>query len=242
MHSNSSFILVYGGFMARFADVFPGKSLLVVIHATVDLAHVLRNISIALDNGAHGVFLINHGFSALELRRIYLSARTQFPQAWIGLNFLDLDRSAGLQSLPFSVSGFWTDNAGVFDTNIRDAVTFWDQWKHRELDALYFGGVAFKYQNHVQDISGTAVLAAPFMDVVVTSGDQTGTPPSVEKIKMMREALHDHPFAIASGISVRNINDFLPYADCFLVATSVSTSFTELDPLKVGELARVIRG
>nr|NIN71503.1 hypothetical protein [Gemmatimonadota bacterium]NIO31186.1 hypothetical protein [Gemmatimonadota bacterium] len=49
-------------------------------------------------------------------------------------------------------------------------------------------------------------------------------------------AVGGFPLAIASGITPENVGDYLDVADCFLVATGISSSFTELDPVKVRSL------
>ena len=38
-----------------------------------------------------------------------------------------------------------------------------------------------------------------------------------------------------------NVTDYLPWADCFLVATGISYTFEELDPARVRDLVRVVR-
>ena len=60
---------------------------------------------------------------------------------------------------------------------------------------------------------------------------------------MMKEAIGDHPLAIASGISLENVEQFLPYSDAFLVATSLLKPGTEdFDPQRVKDLVRAVRG
>ena len=56
----------------------------------------------------------------------------------------------------------------------------------------------------------------------------------------MKEAVGDFPLAIASGITPENVADYLDVADCFLVATGISRSFTELDPAKVRSLSEQV--
>ena len=58
---------------------------------------------------------------------------------------------------------------------------------------------------------------------------------------MMKQAIGDFPLAIASGITPENVKDYLEVADCFLVATGISNSFSELSPVRVRELVRNIR-
>ena len=102
--------------------------------------------------------------------------------------------------------------------------------------------MAFKYQRLIYDLRQAAVKATPYMDVVTTSGPGTGHAAAVAKIRLMKQALGDFPLAIASGVTPENVADYLPYADCFLVATGISRSFEELEPERVKLLVRNIRG
>jgi uncharacterized protein len=56
----------------------------------------------------------------------------------------------------------------------------------------------------------------------------------------MRQALGGFPLAIASGITPENVEAYLPYVDAFLVATGISSSFTELDSERVRMLAEKV--
>jgi predicted TIM-barrel enzyme len=79
------------------------------------------------------------------------------------------------------------------------------------------------------------------MDVVTTSGPGTGEAAHVDKIRVMKEALDDFPLAIASGITPQNVGDYLPFSDCYMVATGISSSFVELDPRLVRNLVDTVR-
>jgi len=106
---------------------------------------------------------------------------------------------------------------------------------------LYFGGVAFKYQRSVDDLQMAASTARDYMSVVTTSGPGTGAAARVEKIRTMKLGLRDYPLAIASGITPDNVGDYLPYSDCYLVATGISRSFEDLDPLLTRRLVEIVR-
>ncbi len=58
----------------------------------------------------------------------------------------------------------------------------------------------------------------------------------------MKEAIGDSPLAIASGIRPDNVTDYLDCADCFLVATGISRTWTDLDPALTAELVTKVRG
>lgn len=214
------------------------KIFLPVIHV-VNKEQTLQNVTIAIEAQADGIFLINHNIHAGELVSVFRAVKNNFPDLWIGINFLDLYREdSAATTINIGADGLWTDDAGVYEgmTNApisRDRLL--GQWK-----GLYFGGVAFKYQKKVDDVASVAKLAIDAVDAITTSGTRTGTAPNVDKISSMREAIGNFPMAIASGITVENVKKFLPYNDCFLVATGISFNHTELDPKKTQLLSSSI--
>ncbi len=229
---------------SSFRGVFgPGHVVLPVVHvASQDQA--LRNTGVAHKAGANGVFLINHGMGWRELLQIHEQVAAAFSDFWMGVNCLDLEPRETIRRVTPRVNGIWVDNAHIMEsTNGQPgAEAVLDERKRRGWAGLYFGGVAFKYQRHVEDLARAAWLAARFMDVVTTSGPGTGQAAEVDKIAEMKQALGDHPLAIASGITPENVADFLPHADCFLVATGISRTFHDLEPSRVGELMHAVRG
>jgi len=227
--------------MSDYRSVFPKKHIfLAVVHVETE-AQALRNACIATDEGADGIFFINHWISYNRLLEYYRSAREKLPDFWIGLNCLDLGKAA-LSFIPEDTAGLWVDNAGINESlaPVAEAREFSELRKTSKWQGIYFGGVAFKYQGAVADVTNVAKLAMPFVDVITTSGAGTGVAADVAKIRTMKEAIGDHPLAIASGITPENVQDYMPYADCFLVATGVSDSHTELNPGKVRQLVQAI--
>ena len=71
-----------------------GPAVLTVIHVQ-DFNQTRRNVEIALSEGAHGVFLINHGFSYKNLFPILKEIRSTFPYLWLGVNFLGVNGEGG---------------------------------------------------------------------------------------------------------------------------------------------------
>lgn len=222
-------------------SVFPGdKVFLAVVHVE-DEAQAVRNSKIAYEEGADGVFLINHSVSFVTLLHCYQKVRERFPGLWIGLNCLDCGMLA-VELIPRDVAGLWIDDAGIRERGelTNRAERFAADRKRSGWEGIYFGGVAFKYQREVADVAKVARLAIPFVDVITTSGAGTGKAPDVGKIEAMRSAIGTHPLAIASGITPENVKEYAPYADCFLVATGISSSHTELDPARVRAFAKAM--
>lgn len=61
------------------------------------------------------------------------------------------------------------------------------------------------------------------MDVITTSGPETGVAAPLAKIKALRSGAGDFPIALASGVNVENIRSYLPFVDAFLVASAIET-------------------
>ena len=70
-----------------------GPAVLPVIHVQ-DFEQTKRNVVVALQQGAQGVFLINHDFWPAELLPIIKQIREAFPYLWLGVNFLGVTGNA----------------------------------------------------------------------------------------------------------------------------------------------------
>jgi len=228
-----------------YRDIFKNKhTILPVIHVENN-AQTLHNVLIAKEEGADGVFLINHGIDSSELSKIheFVINNVDF---WVGLNYLGTHNVIAfcLANENKYISGIWTDNAEIderFGDNQFAAKSNEKARISSGFQGLYFGGVAFKYQKPVTDLVTVAKIATQYMDVITTSGPGTGHAADIEKIKTMKSAIGDFPLAIASGITPENVENYMDFADCFLVATGISDSFTMLNREKLRSLIKKVR-
>lgn len=214
-----------------------------VIHCQ-NAEQTYRNLNVAQEAGADGVFLINHKIPHVFLTLLAHQAVDKFPELPIGVNYLDLDPVSALAVIPEGVTGLWSDDPKIIENAYAQeaAQIFLDYRKARGCPVSFYGSVAFKYQPQPKSLWDMTKLASEYMEVVTTSGSATGSPPDFEKIMMMKHALGSKPLAIASGIDAKNVRDYLPYVNDFLVATSISSDFFNLDLAKAKELAEVIHG
>lgn len=213
---------------------------------------------IALECGADGVFLINHGqMDDSQIPKIADVLWDTFPNLWIGVNYLSMDCTNAVRSIPLEIQGLWTDYSEVderLDSNQLqpEPEKFVEIRRTREWQGIYFGGTAFKYQRTVRDLETAARYASRYMDVVTTSGMGTGIAADVEKIRRMKTTLRtdgfdDYPLAVASGITPENVGNYLPFADAFLVSSGICKNdgrgedFFLFDPEKVRRLAEKIK-
>ena len=212
------------------------------------------NILIAIACGCPGVFLINHDFEKEKFIPIIKSIRVEFPDYWIGVNFLAVTGEFAfpilwkMQSEGIFVDGYWADDACIDELRAEN-----DQLIAKKINiirkesgwqGLYIGGTAFKKQREVDPsmYGYSARLATNNMDVIVTSGIATGHAVDQKKINIFRQNCGETTLAVASGISPENVNEYIKNVDLFMVATGINfnNDFYNIDPNKLNKLMNVI--
>ncbi|MFH1765960.1 MAG: hypothetical protein ABIF09_17370, partial [Gemmatimonadota bacterium] len=229
--------------MTKFREIFTNMHVvLLVIHVESE-EQALRNTLVARESGGDGVFLINHGMSPERLLEIFAVVHAAHSDWWLGVNCLGLSATGTFNAVSPEVAGIWVDNAEIDEraADQPDAESIAASRRKSGWEGLYFSGVAFKYQRHVKELAVAARASSHYMDVITTSGPGTGREAQLDKIAMMKQAIGDFPLAIASGITPKNVKNYLDVADCFLVATGISDTFSELNPALVRELVRNVR-
>ncbi len=226
-----------------------GPVILPVIHV-IDIVQTHRNVRTAIEEGASGVFLINHDFEVDCLLPIIRSTRESFPSLWLGVNFLAVTGNdafpilGSLEQDGISVDAYWADDARIDESSgSEDQFEAHQILKTREVSGwsgMYFGGVAFKKQREVapQEFYVAARIATDFVDVVTTSGKATGKQTPAEKVEAFRSGLGDNALCIASGATPENISLYRDHVDAILVATGINRDgdFYNIDPLKLRRL------
>lgn len=210
------------------SDLQVSHRVFAVVHVE-SLTQAVNNCAIAHEAGCDGAFLISHRqVGWLALAELVAPCRSRIP--WVGINFLDLSaNTAVMVAREVKASAVWTD-----DTYLGE----------KPDDVEVFSGFAFKHQP--QPSAGSLVAeaqeAARRCHVLTTSGPATGVPASVEHVEKLRVAIGDGRLALASGVSADNVREFMPCVSDFLVASSISASWQELDPKKTRDLVNVVRG
>ncbi len=231
-----------------------GPAVFPVIHV-VDEKQVISNVTVATEEGAQGVFLINHDFDVETFLPIIEAVRVQYPSLWLGVNFLAVTGKvafpilATLQKKGCIVDAYWADDARI-DENAASA----EQKEAIEIDTIrrqcgwkgmYFGGTAFKKQRVVEPemYALAAKEAVNNMDVVTTSGIATGEETDLNKVNVFRKAIDSAPLAIASGLTPENIHRYAADIDAALVATGINYpgDFYNIDPMRLRRFLKKCR-
>jgi len=199
-----------------------------VIH-TINQDQVEYNVKLCRDNGIYDIFLIDHRITDESLLKTekYIRWIREFiqPAINIGVNYLQLDTIAAMKEAHrLGADYIWADRSYIEHKTLPIAEEILFEHEYTQHNTKYFGCVAFKYQRPVKDLEWTCRTACDYMDVITTSGDATGKPPSIDKIKSMRGFIGNKPMAIASGITPENKSDYENLVDYFLIASSITDS------------------
>lgn len=182
-----------------------------VIHM-VNEKQVFDNVETCKQCGIEKVFLINHVVSVRDLLDCAHRVKSKYPDMWVGVNMLGTPTHIALSNTLEGIDGLWCDaTIGAIEAK-----------KVRQFKGMFFGGLAFKYQPQPTDLEMACKEASFATDVACTSGTGTGKAPTTVKIKAIREFIGEHPIAIASGVSVENIDSFKGLANYILVASSIT--------------------
>jgi predicted TIM-barrel enzyme len=212
-----------------------------VVHIN-DVETAKKQSVLALDSGADGVYLINHGMGSdrgtQSIFETMKQVRTDRPNSFIGINLLGKAVDEAYKTIEeFSQGG--KDRDMIPDALWADDVTDNLEWQPKEFleqknrDPLLShvklaGGIAFKYTATFTEDPSMAKTEVESLkdavDIVTTSGAGTGQSPTVEKLRAIKAAAGDKPVAVASGISAENIGDFTGSVDQVLVSTSIETA------------------
>jgi predicted TIM-barrel enzyme len=201
------------------------KNIIPVIHV-INREQALVNYGICLGCGCEKVFFINHQISADKMIEIALQAKKS-SGLWIGVNILGTSPETAL-GYNWEFDAVWIDQRVTIEEPI--------------FEGAIFGGIAFKYQRdeHIwknpELLMSAAEEAKRCTTIATTSGMGTGHQAPIEKIRVIKEALGDHPLAVASGITPDNIATYAPYVDYFLVASSITDREERIQPADLKQL------
>ena len=194
-----------------------------VIHIQ-DWPQALQNVRICMKAGAKKVMLISMEGHDDFTEAVAREVKAIYPDLWVGANFL---MTTPFQSLTqeSTLDAIWTDQYPIpprTGISLPEKVGCNMPWAFR---GTYMAGVAFKGQRQPPNLVEATQLAAQLCGVVVTSGEGTGKETDPSKVKYMHgtllEMATDCKLAVASGVNIGNVKNYVGVADYLLVGTSL---------------------
>lgn len=212
-----------------------------VIHHR-DARTTLRQAEIVASVGGDGVFLISHDGNDHVLSDLGATVKSRHPELRVGLNFLSLGvLQAADAARAAQLDMVWGDDCGLHSEGVdRTIATPLTQFADKHRSIQVFGSVAFKGQPQDNKPAKAARLAQACGFTPTTSGSRTGSPPDIEKIERMSRAVRGK-LAIASGMTIHNVAEFVPYVSDILVSTGIAKNEYEFDPDMVALLTHRAR-
>lgn len=212
-----------------------------VIHVQ-DLPTALSNAAIAVEAGAHGVFLIQMEGQDHLLDPIASEITQAFPSLVLGVNYLSMEGDKALvRALHHGYHATWTDNPGVRSDIVHERADAVRERLNHHPDHEFFASVAFKYQPVDPNPPHAARQALALGMVPTTSGTATGVAPDIEKLAGIRALIGPHArLAVASGVTPENAALMAPFVTDFLVATGIGQDFYTFDPDKLRRLMSAV--
>ena len=193
----------------------------------------LEQAAIAFAAGSDGVFLISHTGKDNELIPLAAWLKVNYGPGRIGVNLLNSTiAAANIIARRNGIDLLWVDDAGINSAGVAPITEWLVSQRAERGGPQIFASVAFKYQPNEPDPPRAAATAARLGMIPTTSGVATGVAPTIAKIAAMRAACGDR-LAVANGMTVDNVGEYLPYVTDFLVASDVSRDFNHFDPIRL---------
>lgn len=197
------------------------KQLIVVIHILHDkntdmCKYTCNQVKIAFDNGASGVFLTigDATISPQQIIDCYKYVRRIYNNQFIGINFM-CNHKIAAELIPEDANALWIDK-GLGSIDYYDEINETKNiLKCRNWNGLYFGVANY------DDLKNLYWESSNYFDVCVTSGVSTGISIDPEILEIVSSKANNTPLALASGININNVGDFISHVKYFIVGTGV---------------------
>lgn len=192
----------------------------------------IKEARLAYECGADGVFLISHIGNDLNLIPLANKIKKEIPFK-VGLNLLGMNVNFTAKMVQENgLDMVWGDSCGVSSIGITSEGQQLTNFAKLNHQIEIFASVAFKYQRPEKEPVLAAINALNCGFIPTTSGSGTGYAPEVEKISSMSNGVNGL-LAVASGMTVENIDNFKTYLSHVLIATGVSKDEYHFDPDKL---------
>lgn len=206
------------------------------------LARMLRETDVYTENGVDAVIVENYFGNMNDVEASLVLLEKERPMVVRGVNVLDDYFTSYRFAQQYGGTFMQVDSAAghlVPD----DDKKYGEMIKPlRESSNLFvLGGVRFKYQPYLsgRSLETDLMIAKERCDAIVVTGEKTGMPTSLEKVKEFRDILNEFPIIIGAGMTPENCFDQLKISDGAIVGSTFKLdgiTSNEVDPERVKRL------
>lgn len=159
-----------------------------------------------------------------------------------GLSAVAIAHAAGAQFVRVNIlTGARLTDQGIISGKAHEILRF--RKKIGATSVKIFADIAVKYSSSLTDRSlkneVEETLHRSGAEGLIVSGEGTGKPVDIERLKEVKKIAGETPVWIGSGTTLENILELEPYADGFIVGSSLKTSLeAPIDPARVRALVK----
>ncbi|MFM8312766.1 MAG: BtpA/SgcQ family protein [Deltaproteobacteria bacterium] len=159
-----------------------------------------------------------------------------------GLSAVAIAHAAGAQFIRVNIlTGARLTDQGIISGQAHEILRF--RKKIGATSVKIFADIAVKYSSSLTDRSlkneVEETLHRSGAEGLIVSGEGTGKPVDIERLKDVKKIAGETPVWIGSGTTLENILELEPYADGFIVGSSLKTSLdAPIEPARVRALVK----
>lgn len=188
------------------------------------IKRALEEISLFEEEGLDGVIVENyHSRSVVAVIDTLEEIRKLNLKMLLGVNILPNDFEwAFTLAQEYNADFIQLDHvAGIYGTDTKLNLPFYDAFRHEYPEILVLGGVWPKYYQPVKNSNLKTDLREGMKraDAIVVTGAGTGQETQIEKIQQFRAILGDHPLIVGAGLTPQNAYQQLSIADGAIVGS-----------------------
>ena len=213
----------------RFHEVFGRIPILGMIHLAGEkpVQRALEEIAIFEEEGVDGAIIENYHGNIRDIFETLRALENKGQGLVLGVNILPNEYGLAFQlaetyNADFvqldHVAGIY--RSGLFGTTLLDS-RIYNQIKSRHPNIITLGGVHPKYYTPISesDLETDLRQGMGRAEAIVVTGEATGRATPLEKVKLFRRIMGEHPLIIGAGLTPDNAYDSLVISDGAIVGS-----------------------
>ncbi len=232
-----------------FKKIFGNTPILGMIHLAGEdpVSYALNEISLYIEEGVTGAIIENYHGSINDVINV-LEITSKFSTPFLfGINILPNNFSRAFSlAKRYATEFIQLDYVAGKYTQGELPVTEYLIEKEKQKNIIVLGGVWPKYYTPVKESQLEKDLQEGIKrsDAIVVTGNGTGKETPIDKIKMFRSCIKEHPLVIGAGITVQNAYEQLYISDGAIIGSAFkidNKTENAVDKIRVRDIMDVVK-
>ena len=211
----------------KYNELFRGKKPLIgMIHTNSTDEYTMlelakREIKIFLQHGVYPL-IENYFGSTDDCEKVLAWIQKAYPDAVYGINVLGNYQEAFRLAAKYGAKFIQVDSVcGHLSPKYDEEYARRLAEFRSQIDVVLLGGVRFKYQpvNSGRSLEEDLRLGSERCDAIVCTGEGTGVPTPLGKVKEFKAVLPDFPVIVGAGVTIETVQDTFQYSDGAIIGS-----------------------